>query len=73
MNAVTLACLLLLPPVAPGQPERPYTLQSTLIKQDECEAHKPKFIAECKANPKHARDLEIPGARVVAQCGEARK
>ncbi len=73
MNVILLSCLLLLPPT-PTEPNRePQRLQSTWINERECEAHKPKYLAECKANPKHARDLEIPGARVVAQCGEARK
>lgn len=66
MNAIVLACILLLPPTAPGEPERRHTLEHTWIRAAECPAYAPRYAAECAK--RHPGDARIPGARVVAEC-----
>lgn len=66
MTPAILACILLLPPVAPGQPERERELQRTLLNAAECEAHAPKYAAECAKV--HERDIRKTGGRIVTQC-----
>lgn len=66
MSAAILACVLLLPPVAPGQPERERVLQATAIKAAECQAYAPKYAAECAKS--HADTIKAVRGRVVAEC-----
>jgi hypothetical protein len=66
MTPAILACILLLPPVAPGQPERPRVLQATVISERECQAHAPKYAAECAT--KHADTIKAVRGRVVVEC-----
>lgn len=66
MTAAILACVLLLPPVAPGLPERQHELQRTILKQAECAAYAPKYAAECAKS--HADTIKAVRGRVVAEC-----
>ena len=66
MTAAILACILLLPPVAPGQPERQHELQRTHLKAAECAAYAPKYAAECAKD--HADTIKAVRGRVVAEC-----
>lgn len=74
MTPALFACLLILPPVAQGLPERRHELESTLMpSMSECRTYAPQYVAACKANPKHQRDLQLPGVRVVGECKEQSK
>lgn len=71
MTPAILACILLLPPVAPGQPERPLELQRTILKAAECQAYAPKYAAECAKS--HADTIKAVRGRVVAECREVQQ
>ncbi len=73
MSTIYVVCLLILTPTAPGEAERRYELQRTVVPSvEQCRSYAPRYEAECRANPKHARDLRLPGARVVTTCQESK-
>jgi hypothetical protein len=71
MTPAILACVLLLPPVAPGHPERPHELQRTVIKAAECAAYAPRYITDCAKA--HADTIKAVRGRVVGECREAQR